>query len=374
MRSSMRRSSVRPALVLGFLVLVSGCAVLDVQMTSTPDTVHGGDPVTFDLKVTNRSQCPVSGAAVEILAFIPVDQFDAEFSIDIPPGAPQEILDFFQALRMFFDELCAGGTPDLPQPPMFSTSCARGQDDMVCTMSSALGSHEGSIGSMSFALLANQLQCKLDDTSVSCELHVPLRNGAAGAAGSGALMSKTLDCLTSGELEGEIIGAPAGALCVAGSIQSPDVLAPGEMATGQAIIPARSEGFVRSIALGFAGFDANGISGSIGVCKGGSEVGQPCQTENLNDCPGSTCGEGICDMGGNGGKGCDESTAAADCPGGSCILCTDVPDTGFLPIDCTTTYVAPETVPAMSPWGLAGLAAFLFACGTFFLRRRARRA
>jgi hypothetical protein len=85
-----------------------------------------------------------------------------------------------------------------------------------------------------------------------------------------------------------------------------------------------------------------------------------------------TCGEGICDMGANEGKGCDEASAAADCPDGSCILCTDVPDTGFLPVDCTTTYVAPETVPAISPWGLAGLAGILFAAGTLFLRRRTR--
>ena len=147
------------------------------------------------------------------------------------------------------------------------------------------------------------------------------------------------------------------------------------MATGQVMLPARGEGLVRSIAIGIAGFDPSGDSGTLGVCKGGANVGQACDDDDPNSCPGSTCGEGICDGGANDGKGCDESSATTDCGAGiTCVLCQDVPDTGFLPIDCTTTYVSPETVPAMSPWGLAGLAGLLFASGTLWLRRRGRRA
>ena len=212
MRSTIHRQIVRPVLALGLVALFSGCAVLNVEMTSTPETVRGGEPVTFDLKATNRSQCPVFGAAVEIIAFIPVDEFNAAFEDEFgggnPSDVPPEVLEFFQELRMFFDELCAGGTPDFPEPPMFSTSCGRGEGDIVCTMSGALSSHEGNIGSMSFGLLANQLRCEINDASVSCQLHVPLPKGAPGAGGTGAAATKALECLTTDELNGGLIEGP----------------------------------------------------------------------------------------------------------------------------------------------------------------------
>ena len=80
-------------------------------------------------------------------------------------------------------------------------------------------------------------------------------------------------------------------------------------------------------------------------------------------------------MGSNPGQGCDTATELADCgAGGTCVVCSKLAEDGFLPIDCTTTYISPEGVPAMSSWGLIGLAVLLLGFGTLWLRGRTRRA
>ena len=357
------------AMAVGLLVLSSGCA-LDVEMTSTPDSVHLGDPVTFNVKATNRSECPVGGAIVEIFAFISASDFRLMLFGDLPPDLPPEILDFLDQLSAFFDDLCTGGTPDVPTAPMSpDTSCHRGENEIVCEMSGAVAAHDGT-GSMTFGGLGNRLQCAVDGGSISCQLHFPLGNPAAAARGGAAVSSTdTFTCVDATDLGIVQLGSSL-ALCYLGAFPNFTGLDPNGMATGQISLPARGSGFVRNLAFATTGA---GSDDDLGVCKGGTDAGKACDQTDLSACPGSACGEGICDSGANEGKGCDVATQAADCPMSTCQLCSDLAP-GYLPIDCTTTYVTPQAAPAMSPWALIGLAAFLVMLGTVFLQRRARRA
>jgi hypothetical protein len=241
--------------------------------------------------------------------------------------------------------------------------CDRGDGEVVCTASGPLGGHVGNSGGMSFAVIGNRLSCEVDDGTIRCELRFPLP--PPSASGGGALATKSLSCFESG---GDDLGN-TGAICFVGNSPAFEGLDPGQMATGQVMLPAVGEGFVRNLAIGFT------LGGDIGVCKGGSSAGDPCATSDACpgsdcDCPGSTCGEGIC-VGGNDGMGCDRNTEGADCGAGTCEVCNEPPETGFFPIDCTTTYIAPQLVPVMAPWGLAGLSVLLFASGCLWLRRRA---
>jgi hypothetical protein len=360
---------VRLGLVVGAVALSSGCGVLDLDMTSTPDSVRGGDPVTFDFKVTNHSQCPLDSTVVELFPFLSMDDLISELTAGAPADLPAEMVAFLDEVREFFDELCSGGQPDFsdfPSLPAVSMSCSRGEDEIVCRMSGPLGAHAGSSRSMTFAGLGDHLQCEVDGGTVSCQLHLPLVKAAANATGSAAAAVQSLTCLTASQL-GFPDEDPA-ALCFLGTLPNIEGLGPGEMAEGQITLPARGEGFVRNIAIAFTEQD------ELGVCKGGSEAGKACDPSSQGPCPGSTCGKGIC-VGGNEGMGCDTATEGADCGAGTCVVCEPAdPEMGVLPFACTTTYIAPEQVPAMSPWGLAALAALLFLFGSLWLRWRGRRA
>jgi hypothetical protein len=360
-------------LIAGLLAVSSGCTGLGVEMTSTPDSVRAGQPVTFDFKVTNRSQCPTQSTVAEIIAFIPADQFFGNLTAGAPSNLPPEVLAFFEELRVFFDELCAGGEPDLPTPPMFpcpAMSCSRGEGEILCQMSGQLSGEAASSPGMTFANLGDQLRCEVEGEAIRCQLRIPVPTASATASGTGAALPPEFSCLTGAD----DFGGQSGALCFLGTFQNPAGLGPSGMATGQVALPARGSGFVRNLI--FAGsFDTTDAE-DLGVCKNGPDAGEGCDQSESDSCSGGgTCGEGICQGGGNNGLGCDAATAMIDCPGvgAVCQLCNDLAENGFLPVDCTTTYIAPEGVPAMSPWGLTGLAVLLMTAGIFWLQRRARR-
>ncbi len=365
------------ALGVGLLAIMSGCSNLDVDMTSTPDKVRRGELVTFDIKLTNRSQCPIPRALAEVIAFIPSESFLSELSGDsLPADTPPEIVAFIQELRDFFDDLCSGGDPELPEPPIIGPgSCSRTEGAVECQISGPVPGRDGNSGSMTFASIGNTLQCQLDGATMSCRLRFPLAGAgsAQAAGGTGAVAVDMLTCLTAEQL-GVVTSdvGEVGALCFLGTFPTNFTgLAPGGMATGQVSLPARGAGFVRNLVFGISVNDED-----LGVCRGGTAAGDACDMSDSSPCAGGgTCAEGICDGGGNAGFGCDAATAMADCPGGgTCLLCNDFPDTPSLPVDCTTTYVAPEGVPAMSQWGLVGLAALLMGFGALWLQRRGRRA
>ncbi len=139
--------------------------------------------------------------------------------------------------------------------------------------------------------------------------------------------------------------------------------APGAMLTltCQATVPGGLAGDVYTLAL--AGLSADG------VCKAGTNQGQPCFDDD--DCGGGddSCGEGICDGGTNDGLGCDEQLAETDCgAGGMCIDCDEGTGIGA---DCAVSSVAPVArAPLMGPLGLAGAALGLAALARRRLRAR----
>lgn len=379
MRTARISTVIRLALAMAALS-VGGCGVVSVDMTSTPATVRSGDPVTFDIKLTNHSQCPLETSAAILIPFISRSELNAELSGALPPDAPPEVRAFLEELRAFIEGLCSGGTPAIPtpafdqQPPVnngLSASCHRGESAIVCEIS---GRVQEPGNGMTFTLFRDQLHCEVNDQIVGCEFQVPLPQASTPSAVAAAAIS-SLTCLTAAEFAAQmgipdiVGGQEFGAICFLGSLAMPTGLGPNGMATGQVILPARGSGPM----LNFV-FALSGDTEDVGVCKGGSEAGAACDRSDSGSCSGGgTCGEGICTAGGNAGKGCDVATMAGDCPGGACQVCAvDLPP-GALPLDCTTTYVSPDPAPVMSSWGLIGMAILLLATGTLWLQRQRNR-
>jgi hypothetical protein len=375
------RKTTVAVLALGAMTLGSGCGPLDVELTSSPEVVGYGDPVTFGIKITNTSQCPLKEPGAALVAFLPLSEFNFfQLIAGVPADeVPPEVLAFLEALQTYFDELCAGGDPTPPDPPelangaAMTTSCRRSGSEVVCEASGPVAGQMPGGGSMTLAALGERLRCEIDAGTMRCTFRVAVAGPQAAGGASAALAIQSLTCVTGPELLEEL-GGPAGivlgddpesvAVCLVGDVENPQGLDPAQMATGQVVLPARGSGLVRNLLVGISdGEDA-------GVCKGGANGGQACDQDDSGDCPGSTCGEGICVDGANDGLGCDQATAGADCPGGSCVLCFDDSDNEFPPLDCTETRIAPRPAPTASPWGLAALAAALLAGGTWLLRRR----
>jgi hypothetical protein len=377
---------VPTAKVITLALALSGCGIVSVDMTSTPDTVRSGEPVTFDIKLTNQSPCPLRITAAELIPFISVQEINAQLS-RVPPDVPPEVVAFIEELRAFLDDLCTGGTPMVPTPPFgqqpaaraagfmngLSRGCRRIKDEIVCQISGRV--REPGNG-MTFTLFDDRVHCVVDDSIVRCELRIPIppasASPASAALGGAGLATQTLTCLTAAQIEDRFGGSfdeagELGAICFIGDPPMIAGLGPNEMATGQVVLPARGAGFMRNFI--FAG---SGDPEDAGVCKGGSDAGEPCDRSDP-ECSGGTCGEGICVLGGNAGLGCNVATQMMDCPGGTCQVCNVPFPANALPVDCTTTYVSPEGAPTMSTWGLFGLAAIMLAAGTLWLQRRQRR-
>lgn len=359
--------------VLAGATAIGGCGVVTVQMTSTPDIVRSGDPVTFDITLTNQSPCPVENTVAILIPFIPQWELDAEFT-GIPADAPPEILEFIQALRDFLDELCAGGTPPFPTPPAIAVAagsrgpglaaaCQFDDDKIRCKFS--MPTRGGSNG-LSFTLFQGRLLCSVDDSIVNCGFEVDVPGGEAPSATTSAVVQQQLNCLTPEQLGVGVIEeelGEVGAVCFIGVFPMFEGLTGNGVANGQVTLPARGAGPMRNLVIAISP-----DSDEVGVCEGGSDAGEPCDLFDSGDCTGGTCSPGICVDGGTPGAGCD---ADGDCAGGTCEDCAvEVPPMA-LPIDCTTTYVSPEAVPVTSMWGLAGLALALAVAGTLWLRRRA---
>jgi hypothetical protein len=374
MRSAAISKLIRPTLVLLALCLAS-CGLVGVELTSSPQTVRRGDPVTFNIKLTNHSACPVEQAVAVLIPFIPLSQFNAELDpSQLGPDAPPEIVQFFELLRAFFDVLCAGGTPTLPTSPLatagtarapegLSTHCHIGPTAIECEMSGRL---REAGNAMTFALFNDELHCHVDGQFVGCTFEMPLSE-IQTPAGVTSAASTPLTCVTAADLGVPEIGQEFGALCFIGTFPNFMGLGPNQMATGQVTLPATGSGTVRNLVFVISSPDAE----DAGVCKGGANGGMSCDLSDSSPCPGSTCGEGICIGGDRNGLGCDVAMQATDCPNnGVCRACSDVDTSAFLPVDCTTTYVSPEPTPVMSPLALVGMAALLLAFGTLWLRRR----
>jgi len=356
--------------LMALLASAGGCGLVTVEMTSSPPTAQTGDPVTFNITLTNQSPCPMDTTFAILFPFISQSELDAQFA-EIPPDAPPEILEFVQELREFLDELCAGGQPTIPTPPIIpavepptlaglTTGCRRGDGVIECEFSLRLREQATP---MSFALFRGRMQCEIVEQIARCRFEIPLPETAQTGGVTNA--ATALNCLTPEQLglpsdvslEGEV-----GAFCIVGTFPMLRGLEGNEIAAGQVTLPARGAGIMRNlIIVGSEDED------EAGVCKGGATPGAPCEL-NVSNCFGGMCLPGICVGGTNSGQGCN---ALGDCPMASdCVQCAAELPIGALPIDCTTTYVSPEGAPVASPWALAVLACALVITGTYWLRRR----
>jgi hypothetical protein len=220
---------------------------------------------------------------------------------------------------------------------------------------------------MTFATLGERLRCAVDGGMMTCHLRMPVLQASRTAKSTTQQANETLNCFTADQFDG---GEDADAFCFIGTFPNVDPLGPGDTATGQITLPARGEGIVRNLLVGMTSDPED-----LGVCKGGTHAGQPCVLFETDPCPGSTCGEGICQGGDEEGEGCDVATEATDCPNlGVCIVCAEPLENSFLPIDCTTTTVIGlEPAPLMSWRGMFTTVAILLIVGMLWLQRRTRR-
>src|SRR6185369_12499976 len=160
-------------------------------------------------------------------------------------------------------------------------------------------------GSISFAPLGERLRCELDAGTMRCVFRIPLLSGAQ-AEGNAAAATQSLTCRTTEDLGIEPFEFEGEVLCFVGTFPNVQGLGAGEMASGQITLPARGDGVVRNIIVSMSDQVED-----LGVCKGGSNPGAPCdRSDDNSDCQdGGSCAEGICASGTNQGQGCDQATA-----------------------------------------------------------------
>ena len=323
--------------------LCAGCRI-DVGLNSSPPTVRIGQPVTFDVTLTNRSTCPVGNVTALLFPFIPKDQRISQISDPVER----------QALSDAVDAFCTGGNYN----PGGMSSCQIVNGELICEAGDTTGDTTGTTQSEMTMLSSEEgdVTCSTDGSQVTCRVPPSIVQ------------------------MGEQLGASSGGDATAGSL-SPVICAAGpngnlgacftakldvnETKTGQIVIPANESGIVRNWIIAFA-------TKNNGVCKAGAGTkGVPC--ENSSDCPGAAaCGAGLCSGGANDGFGCDTATAGTDCPGGgTCNLCTTTPEEGEVlsGLACTTTDVTGQTAPVMSRWGMAAVVVLLLGVGYAAFRR-----
>ena len=381
MQTNPASTIIRLALTVAALAL-GGCGLVGVDMTTSPATARRGDPITFDVKLTNYSQCPVAESAAVIIPFISDNTIEAAFRSELPPDAPPEIVQYLEQLHAFLLDLCNGGTPTLPPTPNIavgpatsaptgvSGGCRRVPSGLDCEISAPV---QGGTSGMTFPLFDNHLQCSVGEGVVRCVTHIDLPQTSTSSQAVASALDPPLTCKTAEELGAAVVDGfgfgPGSVICYLGTFPMIGGLGGGEMGEGQIVLPAHGSGTTRNIVIAMS-TDAE----DAGVCKGGTNKGLACTSSD--DCPPSSdCGEGICVGGTNAGAGCDASTAWTDCPGmgATCKACDDVGSSTFLPLDCTTTYISPEPAPLMSMGGLLALAAILLVTGTLWLERRRER-
>ncbi len=313
--------------IIAVVAFLSGCG-LDVELTSTPETVGIGSEVTHSIKVTNASVCPIDATQ---LIFYPHLSPEDEASID----------EGFLGGQVTLAELCdieASGLPD---------------------------------GFPPFAVDPGQL-------AAARERHGSASSPAQSAAN---LAGATLDCAAMVDSGG--LGYFQCAV---------DPLGPGAMATVALQVPADELGTFRNFALADfftdsfaevcdggeragqecdASDDCPGGNCDPGICQGGSANGLGCEIDD--DCDGGDCVD------------CETCQVAGVCTGGpdegtACFHPDDCADSDTervfcqcgIPVDCSVTNVVAsvDTAPAMSPGGWMATIVALFGIGAFALRRR----
>jgi len=313
--------------------VVGGCTV-NVDLTTSPASLLVDQPVTFDVKVSNETTCPVGEVRAFVFPFIPKDTF-----IDRIEDAQVR-----EALRELVDLFCTDRLPALPLGA--SAQCGEIAGDIVCTLQPG---SMGTVGSLEQTPLftateGDDVTCEAVGTAIVCR--IPRSMIDAAVAASTNVPEGSFTCLP---IDGAVV-------CMTPKLNV------GATKMAQFELTPGTPGVLRNWVFAVAGKDD-------GVCKTGT-ARTPCDDDT--DCGGAvdSCGSGMCSGGDNDGFGCD---ADGDCPnGGECVECEAV-DGLLLPgLACTTTAAA-GPAPAMAPWALGVAGVALAGIAGFRLHRTRRR-
>jgi len=310
-------------IITGSLAFLSGCN-LDIDLTSTPDTVEVGAQVSHTIKITNNSKCPLVASELRFWPHLTAAD-EALIEVELPP----------QLTIARLCEIEATGFPD-----GFAETV--GDSRQIAN----LGAQERGGAAIAKSIV---------NTGVMCQ---PM-TGLDGID----FFDCTIDPLPSGEMatiELQVTAAQVGTVRNVAARSSDQVggVCDGGTQAGQS---CRDD------------FDCPGAGCDSGICQGGDGPGLGCNVDT--DCAGEgTCISctrclvaGVCVMGTNQGSAC---FTGADCG----------PDFGpqacwcGAPIDCTLTTVVARVAkaPAVSSGGLVAMIAALICIAALMLRRRFR--
>ncbi len=321
------------------LLACAGCGGVGIQIFGFPNNPQPGQPVQFNIKLTNHGLCPVDSA-------VGVSTFFTDQQIISGSGTAGEVL-----IQLLCNGAIAGG----------GEQCTLSGDTITCTFpipSIPLGAPEAPT-QQNFSLtppgLPQPIPCTQTGGTIQCQIPAVDRQAFSFSASHqhASLPSPgaPVSCGPASPPFAEVCLVPT---MNAGDMTTFDVTLTSPLAVGT----FRTFAFVQQ---------------TDGVCQGGSNQGQPCDTGGT-DCTGGTCQSSICTSGADTGFGCATDSNCMGGGTGSCQPCfTQGPDSLVTPLGCDTTRIGPEGAPAASRTGLLTVVAALFVLGVFLLQRQRRR-
>jgi len=176
----------RAALVAGAFTGLAGCAI-DVELTSSPPTANVGDPVTFDISVTNRTTCPVGGVVALLVPFVPKDLFISQI----------QDAEVREALSTFVDAFCSG--MDV-QPPGGAGNCRIEVGDLICDLIPPMSLSAG-LPQTAVAMTddGERITCGSDGAKFTCRVPRLLVEQAMAQQATSETSLGGLQCATNGD-------------------------------------------------------------------------------------------------------------------------------------------------------------------------------
>jgi len=330
-------------LFLGASIALSGC-VIDVDLSSEPKVVAPGEPVRFDVQVTNRANCPVGRVVSFLVPFVPRNYFIDKIQNE----------EARRILTDATDAFCLGRSYDFPG---VEAGCRIDDGELICEIDGR------DIPEIFFAQESAVRPDTAGGDEITCE-------GSGGSVLCHVPESMYVDLLNAASAETEASSSPFECQMQPSGIVRCFVLGldAGETKSDHISVAPEEVGTYRNWILSFANI-AGGVCGPAAF-----RPNLPCD-EVFTPCAlGGACLPGICTAGPNAGYGCNPANPV-QCPS-SCTLC-QLPDDGevFSGVACTTATAAfPVGAPALSWWGLVtGLGTLLGVGALPFVRAHRRR-
>jgi hypothetical protein len=337
----------RPTVVIASVILTAAIALngckIDVDLTSQPKVVAPGEPVTFDVQVTNRSTCPVGRVVSLLFPFVPRNYFIGHIQ---DPGCRQ-------VLTEAADAFCTGRSYQFPDA---EAGCRIEEGELICEIDGNIPPlpAEGPVA-VPATSGENAVTCETREGSVVCRIPESIY----------------VDLLNAAEAQSEESAAPFECEQDPSGIVRCFVMAldPGETKSDRVTLAPEGEGAYRNWVLSFAELDG-------GVCgPAAPRPNLPCERVFSPCAVGGACLPGICVGGTTAGYGCNPANPS-HCPGGSCTACgASDPNQVQAALACTTTVATlPLGAPAMSWWAMLTGIGLLFGAGglSFHRARRGR--